>query len=47
MVTFRMLPRARLGLLMAGPVVALVGLFMVGFPGLLIGIMVGLGLYVG
>ena len=41
-----MLPKARLGLLMAGPVVALVGLFMVGFPGLVIGLMVGVGLYV-
>ena len=46
MVTFRMLPKARVGLLMAGPAIALVGLFMVGFPGLVIGMMVGLGLYV-
>lgn len=40
-----MLPRARIGLLLTGPVLALVGLFMVGFPGLVIGLLVGAGLY--
>jgi len=40
-----MLPRARLGLLLSGPALGLVGIFMVGFPGLVIGLLVGAGLY--
>jgi len=45
MTSYRMLPRARLGLLLSGPAVGLVGLFMVGPPGLVIGLLVGAGLY--
>lgn len=45
MTSYRMLPRARIGLLLSGPALAVVGLFMVGFPGLAIGLVVGAGLY--
>lgn len=45
MTSYRMLPRARLGLLLAGPALGIVGIFMVGFPGLIIGLLVGGGLY--
>ena len=40
-----MLPRARIGLFMAGPVLAFVGIFMVGTPGIPIGLAVGVALY--
>jgi hypothetical protein len=43
--SYRMLPRARLGLLLIGPVLAVVGFFMVGWPALVIGLAVGGGLY--
>ena len=45
MTSYRMLPRARVGLLLSGPALGVVGLFMVGFPGLVIGLIVGVGLY--
>lgn len=45
MTSFRMLPRARLGLFLIGPVLAIVGLPMVGFAGVVIGLAVGVGLY--
>jgi hypothetical protein len=40
-----MLPRARLGLLLAGAVLAVVGIFMVGVAGLIIGLGVGAALF--
>jgi hypothetical protein len=43
--SYRMLPRARLGLLLIGPVLALIGFFMVRAPALVIGLGVGAGLY--
>jgi hypothetical protein len=43
--SYRMLPRARIGLLLVGPVLAVVGFFMVGPPAIVIGLAVGGGLY--
>ena len=43
--SIRMVPRARLGLLLAGIVVGVVGFFMVGILGLALGIAVGFFLY--
>lgn len=45
MTSYRMLPKARKGLLLTGPVLGVAGIFMVGFPGLVIGLLVGGGLY--
>ena len=43
--SIRMVPRARLGLLLAGIVVGVVGFFMVGILGLALGVAVGFFLY--